>query len=285
MTKPAFTLESSSYPRLRDLMCPGAKLSTTTSAVSVSRLNRYLPSAVSMALTRYLPPGWGVDGYLALRLISATSGVGLVLGLWWLTPKAGIERPSLLVFWLLTFGSSRLFAGYIETYAPAVAAAMLWTLASLAYIRGHGKTTLFIRDGVRHHFLDGGVLEEHAFHFGGIHHQTAGLDDIIQPAEVKEIPVRVDLHHISRVEPIIPEYAGGELGIAYVSLEYLGTANDQFSRFPGLDPVLSPRMQSTGQVLGMDDTFGKAYYKSQMAVSPKLPDGGRVFLSARFWSG
>lgn len=103
-----------------------------------------LPSATSMALARYLPPGWGVDGYLALRLISVTSGVGLVLGLWWLAPKAGIERPSLLVFWLLTFGSSRLFAGYLETYAPAVAAAMLWTLASLAYIRGHGKATTVV---------------------------------------------------------------------------------------------------------------------------------------------
>jgi len=54
-----------------------------------------------------------------------------------------------------------------------------------------------------------------------------------------------------------------------------------FSRFPGLSPVLSPRMQSTGQVLGVDDSFGKAYFKSQMAVNPRLPERGNVFLSAR----
>ncbi len=54
-----------------------------------------------------------------------------------------------------------------------------------------------------------------------------------------------------------------------------------FSRFPGLDPVLSPRMQSTGQVLGADETQGKAYFKAQMAVNPKMPVKGKVFISAR----
>lgn len=55
-----------------------------------------------------------------------------------------------------------------------------------------------------------------------------------------------------------------------------------FSRFPGLSPILSPRMQSTGQVLGVDETFGKAYFKSQIAVNPKMPlKKGKVFLSAR----
>ena len=54
-----------------------------------------------------------------------------------------------------------------------------------------------------------------------------------------------------------------------------------FSRFPGLDPILSPRMRSIGQVFGSDDTFGKAYYKSQMAINPNIPSQGKIFLSAR----
>jgi carbamoyl-phosphate synthase large subunit len=54
-----------------------------------------------------------------------------------------------------------------------------------------------------------------------------------------------------------------------------------FSRFPSLNPVLSPRMQSTGQVLGIESSFGKAYFKAQMAVNPKIPERGKIFLSAR----
>ncbi|MDD5203965.1 MAG: hypothetical protein PHS17_01015 [Desulfobacterales bacterium] len=54
-----------------------------------------------------------------------------------------------------------------------------------------------------------------------------------------------------------------------------------FSRFPDLSPVLSPRMQSTGQVIGIDDSFGKAYFKSQMGANPRMPLQGRVFVSVR----
>lgn len=54
-----------------------------------------------------------------------------------------------------------------------------------------------------------------------------------------------------------------------------------FSQLPRLNPVLSPRMQSTGQVLGVDQTFSKAYFKSQIAVNPKMLLKGGVFVSAR----
>ncbi|MBW2094524.1 MAG: hypothetical protein JRI80_06505 [Deltaproteobacteria bacterium] len=54
-----------------------------------------------------------------------------------------------------------------------------------------------------------------------------------------------------------------------------------FSTFPRLDPVLSPRMSSTGQVMGHDDNFGKAYLKSQIAINPKILRRGKVFLSGR----
>lgn len=54
-----------------------------------------------------------------------------------------------------------------------------------------------------------------------------------------------------------------------------------FERMPHLDPILSPRMRSTGQVLGIDCTVGKAFYKAQMAANRSTPQKGKVFISAR----
>ena len=52
-----------------------------------------------------------------------------------------------------------------------------------------------------------------------------------------------------------------------------------FDRFPGVDTLLGPEMRSTGEVMGVDTTFGLAFAKSQMAAGTRLPDGGTVFLS------
>ncbi len=52
-----------------------------------------------------------------------------------------------------------------------------------------------------------------------------------------------------------------------------------FSRFPDADAVLGPEMRSTGEVMGIDLTFGLAFAKSQLAAGTKLPTSGTVFLS------
>ncbi|MGK2958934.1 MAG: carbamoyl-phosphate synthase large subunit [Acidimicrobiales bacterium] len=52
-----------------------------------------------------------------------------------------------------------------------------------------------------------------------------------------------------------------------------------FSRFPEADSVLGPEMRSTGEVMGIDRTFGLAFAKSQMAAGGRLPDAGSIFLS------
>ena len=54
-----------------------------------------------------------------------------------------------------------------------------------------------------------------------------------------------------------------------------------FARFPGIDPVLSPEMKSTGEVMGIDQTFPIAFGKSQMGASNMLPDGGTLFVSVK----
>jgi len=54
-----------------------------------------------------------------------------------------------------------------------------------------------------------------------------------------------------------------------------------FARFPGVDTILGPEMKSTGEVMGVGETFGEAFVKSQLAAGVKLPQGGRAFISVR----
>ncbi len=54
-----------------------------------------------------------------------------------------------------------------------------------------------------------------------------------------------------------------------------------FIRFPGSDTVLGPEMRSTGEVMGIDSTFGAAYAKSQIAAGQNLPVKGSVFISVK----
>jgi carbamoyl-phosphate synthase large subunit len=52
-----------------------------------------------------------------------------------------------------------------------------------------------------------------------------------------------------------------------------------FNRFPGVDIILGPEMKSTGEVMGIDYSFGLAFAKSQMATGFKMPTSGSVFIS------
>jgi carbamoyl-phosphate synthase large subunit len=54
-----------------------------------------------------------------------------------------------------------------------------------------------------------------------------------------------------------------------------------FVKFPGADTLLSPEMKSTGEVMGIDSDFGRAYAKSQIQAGNSLPTGGTVLVSVR----
>ena len=54
-----------------------------------------------------------------------------------------------------------------------------------------------------------------------------------------------------------------------------------FVKFPGVDTILGPEMKSTGEVMGVGESFGEAFVKSQLAASVLLPDSGIAFISVR----
>jgi carbamoyl-phosphate synthase large subunit len=72
------------------------------------------------------------------------------------------------------------------------------------------------------------------------------------------LPLRTKVDHIAVKEAVFP-----------------------FARFPGIDPVLSPEMKSTGEVMGIDDDFAKAFLKSQLGSGISLPLSGTLFVSVK----
>jgi len=54
-----------------------------------------------------------------------------------------------------------------------------------------------------------------------------------------------------------------------------------FIKFPGVDTILGPEMKSTGEVMGVGESFGEAFVKSQLAAGVKLPKAGKAFISVR----
>jgi len=54
-----------------------------------------------------------------------------------------------------------------------------------------------------------------------------------------------------------------------------------FNKFPAVDPILGPEMRSTGEVMGVGDTFAEAYAKSQLGANDAIPKSGRAIISVR----
>ncbi|PTQ83373.1 carbamoyl-phosphate synthase large subunit [Nitrosospira multiformis] len=72
-----------------------------------------------------------------------------------------------------------------------------------------------------------------------------------------------------RVREVIPDYYSVKEAVF------------PFIKFPGVDTILGPEMKSTGEVMGVGQTFAEAFVKSQLAAGVKLPRSGKVFISVR----
>ena len=72
-----------------------------------------------------------------------------------------------------------------------------------------------------------------------------------------------------------------ELGLSRKHIPHYGVKESvfPFNMFPEVDPLLGPEMRSTGEVLGLADSFGLAFYKAEEAANSRLPAQGAVLLS------
>jgi carbamoyl-phosphate synthase large subunit len=122
--------------------------------------------------------------------------------------------------------------------------------------------------------------------------QFAVKDDLLYVIEINP--------RASRTAPFVSKAIGVPLAklaakvMMGMSLEELGFTREivpeyfsvktpvfPFSRFPGVDILLSPEMRSTGEVMGIDKDLGVAFEKSYLAAGLKLPKVGRVFISVK----
>ncbi|MDB5560010.1 MAG: carbamoyl-phosphate synthase large subunit [Enterovirga sp.] len=89
------------------------------------------------------------------------------------------------------------------------------------------------------------------------------------------------------IAKIAARIMGGEslasFGLRPKVLQHIGVkeAVFPFARFPGVDVLLGPEMRSTGEVIGLDRSFGVAFAKSQLGGGTSVPRGGTVFVSVR----
>ena len=72
---------------------------------------------------------------------------------------------------------------------------------------------------------------------------------------------------------------GFESGVLEVKKNYVKSPVFPFAKFPGVDPILGPEMRSTGEVMGVGESFGEAFAKAQISAGQALPEKGAVFIS------
>lgn len=111
----------------------------------------------------------------------------------------------------------------------------------------------------------------------------------VNPRASRTVPLVSKVCNINMVRLatwlMLPKSLGGkslrDLDLRPKTITHFGVkeAVFPFNMFPEVDPLLGPEMRSTGEVLGLDDSFGPAYYKSQEAAGQILPTSGSVLIS------
>jgi carbamoyl-phosphate synthase large subunit len=97
-------------------------------------------------------------------------------------------------------------------------------------------------------------------------------------AKATGVPIAKIAARVMTGERLADFIAGSRPGRAHVAVK---EAVFPFARFPGVDLILGPEMKSTGEVMGLDSDFGRAFAKSQLGSGTELPLSGKVFVSVR----
>jgi carbamoyl-phosphate synthase large subunit len=130
--------------------------------------------------------------------------------------------------------------------------------------------------------------------------RVVGLMNVQYAVKDKELYILEVNPRASRTVPFVSKATGVPLAkiaakvMAGASLKQLGFTEEvvprhvcvkesvlPFVKFPGVDIILGPEMKSTGEVMGIDADFGRAYCKSQLGALQAVPAGGTVFISVK----
>ena len=85
---------------------------------------------------------------------------------------------------------------------------------------------------------------------------------------------------LGKTLPELAHLTKGQIsGVLPVTKYFVKSPVFPFNKFPGVDPALGPEMRSTGEVMGVGESFGEAFAKAQLAAGTPLPDKGTVFFS------
>jgi carbamoyl-phosphate synthase large subunit len=97
-------------------------------------------------------------------------------------------------------------------------------------------------------------------------------------AKATGVPIAKIAARVMTGERLKDFVTGARPGTAHVAVK---EAVFPFARFPGVDLILGPEMKSTGEVMGLDADFGRAFAKAQLGAGTDLPLSGKVFVSVR----
>jgi len=119
--------------------------------------------------------------------------------------------------------------------------------------------------------------------------QYAIYDDVVyileaNPRASRTVPLVSKVCNISMAKIATQILLGEKLpdfGLTYKTFKHFGVKESvfPFNMFPNVDPLLGPEMRSTGEVLGLSDTYGMSFYKSQEATGTSLPVEGTVLIT------
>jgi carbamoyl-phosphate synthase large subunit len=82
-----------------------------------------------------------------------------------------------------------------------------------------------------------------------------------------------------KLREFLPEYVERAADLETGNCYFVKSPVFPWNKFPGVDTVLGPEMKSTGEVMGVGDSFGEAFAKAQLSAGQTLPTSGTVFIS------
>jgi carbamoyl-phosphate synthase large subunit len=220
---------------------------------SDTELERYMTYAVQVEpdhpilIDKFLENAIEVD----VDAIADASGMVVIGGIMEHIEQAGIHS-----------GDSACSLPYVSLSDATVATIRRWTVQLAQALKVIGLMNIqFAVQGERVYIIEANPRASRTVPFVA---KTTGVSLAGYAARIMSGETLADLHY---TQEVIPTHIAVKEAVL------------PFDRFPGTDTILGPEMRSTGEVMGIDVDFGRAYAKAELAAGQKLPLSGKVFVS------